>query len=62
MDPSGFVHFRKRIDSEGAEKLLRLSVRLFGTEACEREVLIDSTVQEKNITYPHGFQTAQQDY
>jgi len=52
MDPSEFVHFRKRIGPEGAERLLKLSVKLFGTEACEREVLIDSTVQEKNITYP----------
>lgn len=52
MDPSEFVYFRKRIGSEGAEKLLKLSVQLFGSEACEREVLIDSTVQEKNITYP----------
>ncbi len=52
MDPSEFVYFRKRIGSEGAEKLLKLSVKLFGSEACDREVLIDSTVQEKNITYP----------
>lgn len=52
MDPSEFVHFRKRIGSEGAEKLLKLSIDLFGKQALEKEVLIDSTVQEKNITYP----------
>ena len=52
MDPTEFVHFRKRIGKEGAEKLLKLSIDLFGSEACEDEVLIDSTVQEKNITYP----------
>ena len=52
MDPSEFVHFRKRIGTEGAERLLKLSVKLFGKEAHDREVLIDSTVQEKNITYP----------
>ncbi len=52
MDPTEFVYFRKRIGSAGAEKLLKLSIKLFGKEAIETEVLIDSTVQEKNITYP----------
>lgn len=52
FDPTEFIHFRKRIGKEGAERLLKLSVQLFGKEAQEREVLIDSTVQEKNITYP----------
>lgn len=31
---------------------MKVSVQLFGKEAQEKEVLIDSTVQEKNITYP----------
>lgn len=52
FDPTEFIHFRNRIGKEGAEKLLKISVQLFGKEAQEKEVLIDSTVQEKNITYP----------
>jgi IS5 family transposase len=52
FDPSEFVHFRKRIGEEGAEKILKLSILLFGKEAAENEVLIDTTVQEKNITFP----------
>ncbi len=52
FDPTEFIHFRKRIGEEGADKLLKISVQLFGKEAQEKEVLIDSTVQEKNITYP----------
>ena len=52
LDPSEFVHFRKRIGEEGAERLLKLSIDLFGEEAKEKEVLIDTTVQEKNITFP----------
>ena len=52
FDPSEFVHFRKRIGEKGAERLLKLSVDLFGKEAKEKEVLIDTTVQEKNITFP----------
>lgn len=52
FDPTEFIHFRKRIGKEGVEKLLKVSIQLFGKEAQEKEVLIDSTVQEKNITYP----------
>ncbi len=52
FDPTEFIHFRNRIGKEGAELLLKLSIQLFGKEAQEKEVLIDSTVQEKNITYP----------
>jgi IS5 family transposase len=52
-DPSDFVHFRKRIGEEGAQKILKLSISLFDSrEVNEKEVLIDTTVQEKNITYP----------
>jgi transposase, IS5 family len=52
IEPSEFVHFRKRIGEKGCEKLLKLSIRLFGKQAEEKEVLIDTTVQEKNITFP----------
>lgn len=53
FDPSDFVHFRKRIGKTGAERLLKLSIELHGIKSYqEKEVLIDTTVQEKNITYP----------
>jgi len=63
FDPSDFVHFRQRIGKEGAEKLLGLSIKLNMEEKGKekkdkvekekvKEVLIDTTVQEKNITYP----------
>jgi len=52
IEPSEFVHFRKRIGEKGSEKLLKLSIKLFGKAAEEKEVLIDTTVQEKNITFP----------
>ena len=53
FDPSEFVHFRKRLGTDGAEKLLKLSISLFEAEEVEeKEVLIDTTVQEKNITFP----------
>jgi len=52
-DPSDFVHFRKRIGEEGAQKILKLSISLFDSkEVNEKEILIDTTVQEKNITFP----------
>lgn len=53
FDPTELIKFRKRIGEEGAEKLLKLSVNLFSSkEIQEKEVCIDTTVQEKNITFP----------
>ena len=46
------VHFRKRIGQEGAEKIFQMSIALHGRTALENAVNIDTTVQEKNITYP----------
>lgn len=51
-DPSNLVHFRNRIGEEGVEKIFQASVALHGEQALEREVVIDTTVQEKNITFP----------
>jgi len=52
-DPSDLVHFRKRIGTEGVEKLFKLSIDLHGeTIKRQREVIVDTTVQEKNITFP----------
>jgi transposase, IS5 family len=53
FDPSEFVYFSKRIVQAGAKKILKLSINLFDTsEVHEKEVLIDTTIQEKNITLP----------
>lgn len=52
VEPSDFVHFRKRIGEEGVKKILEISIRLHGKEAMETEVVVDTTVQEKNITFP----------
>ena len=51
-DPSELVHFRKRIGASGVEKIFNASVTLHGAQALEQEVVIDTTVQEKNITFP----------
>jgi len=51
-DPSDLVHFRKRIGKSGSEYLLKLSVQLHGKEAFEDQVICDTTVQEKDITFP----------
>lgn len=52
LEPSDFVHFRKRIGEEGVKKILEISIKLHGNEAMETEVVIDTAVQEKNITFP----------
>ncbi len=52
VHPTDLVHFRKRIGKKGVEKILQVSIELHGRKAKEKEVLIDTTVQEKNITFP----------
>ena len=51
-DSTELVHFRKRIGKEGFEKIFQISVGLHGKTALETTVNIDTTGQEKNITYP----------
>ena len=51
-DPSDLVHFRKRIGDSGVEKILQVSISIHGDRALEREIVVDTTVQEKNITFP----------
>ncbi|HNB02380.1 MAG TPA: IS5 family transposase [Nitrosomonas sp.] len=46
------VHFRKRIGKVGVDQIFRMSVGLHGELALEDCVNIDTTVHEKNITYP----------
>ena len=50
--PTDLVYFRKRIGEEGVEKIFQVSIELHGKRAKEKEVLIDTTVQEKNISFP----------
>ena len=50
--PTDLVYFRKRIGKEGVEKIFNVSIDLHGKKAKEKEVLVDTTVQEKNITFP----------
>ena len=51
-DASDLVHFRNRIGAEGIELILRESIRINGKDSEEREATTDTTVQEKNITFP----------
>jgi len=53
-EASELVHFRNRIDEEGIELILKESIAINNDNDDEnnRTSFIDSTVQEKNITYP----------
>jgi len=51
-DPSDLTYFRKRIGSQGHEKILAASISLHLKKVEEDEMCIDTTVQEKNITFP----------
>jgi len=50
--PTDLVYFRKRIGEKGVERILEISIEIHGAKAREKELLIDTTVQEKNITFP----------
>jgi len=52
FDPSEFVHFRKRLKESGLEFILSQTVALHPEAQNEKEVQIDTTVMEKNITFP----------
>jgi len=45
-------YFRKRIGSAGFDKILSAAVAMHGESAIEDEMCVDTTVQEKNTTFP----------
>jgi IS5 family transposase len=49
---SDLVHFRQRIGEGGVEKILKHSIDKHGKDGQDPHVSVDSTAQEKNITYP----------
>jgi IS5 family transposase len=51
-DSTELVKFRQRIGKSGVEKIFKMSVQLHRSASEEKRVIIDTTVQEKNITYP----------
>ncbi len=51
-DPSDLVHFRKRIGEKGIEKIFAQSISIHGKQGQSKNVNVDTTAQEKNITFP----------
>jgi IS5 family transposase len=51
-EASDLVHFRNRIGAEGIELIFKESIRVNGKDGGEQDATTDTTVQEKNITYP----------
>lgn len=51
-DPTDLIYFRKRIGEDGARLIFEVSVAMHGDDAKEREITVDTTVQEKNVTFP----------
>jgi len=51
-EASELVHFRHRIGEEGVELIFKESIRINGKDGQEQSGTTDTTVQEKNITYP----------
>lgn len=51
-EASELVHFRKRIGEAGIELILKESIRINGKDSFDGNISVDTTVQEKNITFP----------
>lgn len=51
-EASELVHFRHRIGERGIELILKESIRINGEDGHDGNVNVDTTVQEKNITFP----------
>ena len=51
-EASELVHFRNRIGESGIELIFKESIRVNDKDGREDEGTVDTTVQEKNITYP----------
>jgi IS5 family transposase len=51
-EASELVHFRNRIGVEGMELIFKESIRINGQDAMEDSIKVDTTVQEKNSTFP----------
>jgi IS5 family transposase len=50
---SDLVHFRKRLAEAGLDYILKITLELHQEDIKKaKEVIVDTTVQEKNITYP----------
>lgn len=50
--PTELVEFRKRIGEEGVELIFKESIRINGKDGKNDTLSADTTVQEKNITFP----------
>lgn len=46
------VHFRHRIGEKGIELIFQESIRINGKDGDDSHISVDTTVQEKNITFP----------
>jgi len=51
-EASELVHFRKRVGEQGIELIFKESIRINGDDSNDPHVSVDTTVQEKNITFP----------
>ena len=52
IDPTDLVKFRQRIGEEGVKLIFKASIDVHGDLATEDQIVADTTVQSKAITYP----------
>lgn len=51
-EASELVHFRNRVGTAGMELIFEESIRINGKDGTDEKIIVDTTVQEKNITFP----------
>lgn len=51
-DPSDLVYFRRRIGEDGVALIFSLTARMHGKKCQEQEIVVDTTVQEKQVSFP----------
>ena len=61
-DPSDLVYFRHRIGEQGVALILAVSAQMHGERARESEVVVDSTVQEKECDLSAGHQAVSKNH
>lgn len=57
-DPGDQVYFSERIGRAGMQRILKVTAQPHGDKAQGAEVIVDATVQERNITHPTGTKLA----
>lgn len=58
---SELSHFRNQIEEKGIELIFKENIHINCDEGEDKDIYIDTTAEEKNITYPTGDKLAKKE-